>query len=105
MKTTIALALLAFGTSCFAQSSAPPLDPGLRQNTYRTASGGTLTVTSGQPPAGPVIPKPSFAALDRNNDGSIDETEAAAYITLANDFIYADHNRDGRISAREFNRW
>lgn len=105
MKNLIALALLGFAANSFAQSPAVPHDPGLRQNTYRSESGGTVTVTTGQPPAGPVIPKPSFAGLDRNGDGGIEETEAAAYITLANDFIYADHNRDGRISAREFNRW
>lgn len=105
MKTTIALVLLAFGAQSFAQGTAAPHDPGLRTSVYRSASGDTVTVTSGQPPARPAIPKPSFAALDRNNDGGIDETEAAAYVTLANDFIYADHNRDGRVSAREFKRW
>ena len=32
-------------------------------------------------------------------------TEARAYITLANDFDYADTNNDRRISRREFERW
>ena len=31
--------------------------------------------------------------------------QAAAYPLLANDFDYADSNRDHRISAREYARW
>ncbi|MCQ4167507.1 hypothetical protein [Tahibacter harae] len=66
---------------------------------------GDLIVRYGQPPPRPAEARPAFAALDRNGDGAIDEIEARAYLTLANDFDYADSNNDRRISAREFQRW
>jgi hypothetical protein len=66
---------------------------------------GDLIVRYGQPPPRAPESRPEFSALDRNTDGSVDAAEARSYLTLANDFDYADTNNDGRISRREFDRW
>jgi hypothetical protein len=75
-----------------------------QSTTYQTPQG-ELTVHSGQPQPRDYGPPPSFAQLDRGGRGSIGSDEAAAYPPLANDFIYADGNRDGRISRAEYERW
>ncbi len=73
--------------------------------TYQTAQG-PLIVNWGQPAPRDAGPPPAWAQLDANGDGSVDTQEAASgYILLANDFKYADSNRDGRISKSEYSRW
>lgn len=101
MKTLIALALC--GTAATASAQAPASDT-LREVRYPSARG-DLVVRYGQPPAKPAEPRPAFSALDGNGDGVIDEREASGYATLANDFEFADKNRDMRISQREYERW
>lgn len=72
--------------------------------TYQTPQG-TLTVDSSQPELPQYGPPPSFASLNRNDTGYITSNEAVAYPPLANDFIHADANRDGRVSKAEYQRW
>lgn len=99
MKRAIVLSMLVLAPAfAWAQSDT------LRETEYRDPRG-TVVVRWGQPPGRPAEPKPSFATLDRNGDGVVDEAEASAYLTLANDFDYADTNHDRRISRREFDRW
>jgi hypothetical protein len=74
-----------------------------RSTTYQTAQG-ELTVTSGQSAPRDFGPAPSFAQL-AGGASHIREDGAAAYPPLANDFIHADGNRDGRISESEYTRW
>lgn len=45
--------------------------------------------------------KPARASLDRNGDGAIDKSEAAAHPRLAERFDTLDKNRDGRLTAEE----
>lgn len=45
---------------------------------------------------------PSFAQLDRNHDGYVDSSEAAAYSAHADAFSRADRSGDGRLSPAEF---
>ncbi|MEP7042050.1 MAG: hypothetical protein ABI843_03245 [Dokdonella sp.] len=66
---------------------------------------GELTVHSGQPAPHSDGPPPPFAQLDHRGAGYITSEEANAYPLLANDFLYADANRDGRISKTEYERW
>lgn len=101
MKALLAIALCCGAAAVSAQTSS---SDGLREVQYPSPRG-DLTVRYGQPAAKPAEPKPAFAQLDRNGDGSIDENEAVGYRTLANDFEFADKNRDMRISPREFERW
>jgi hypothetical protein len=75
-----------------------------RSSTYQTPQG-EITVNSGQPAARDYGPAPAFAQLDRAGSGSLGSDEAEAYPPLANDFIHADGNRDGRISRVEYERW
>jgi len=67
--------------------------------------GGDLIVRSGETGYRPSGPAPSFAQLDTDGDRSISADEAIGYALLANDFLMADGNRDGRISQREYERW
>ncbi len=68
-------------------------------------SEGNVTVRSAGTGYTPSGPAPDFAQLDSNGNGSIDQSEASGYKLLANDFIKADGNQDGRISTREYERW
>lgn len=65
---------------------------------------GELTVHSQPAPAPSYGPAPAFAQL-AGSGKTISEEQAAAYPPLANDFINADQNRDGSISAAEYARW
>ena len=71
---------------------------------YQTPQG-ELTVHSSQPQSHDYGPPPPFAQLDTRGSGSLTATEADAYPPLANDFIHADANRDGRVSRAEYERW
>ncbi len=75
-----------------------------QSTTYQTPQG-TLEVNSGQPGPRAYGPPPPFAQLASSHDGFITRDEAAAYALLANDFIHADLNRDGRISKAEYAHW
>ncbi|HVT33672.1 MAG TPA: hypothetical protein VHE32_13565 [Rhodanobacteraceae bacterium] len=71
--------------------------------TYQTPEG-QLTVHAAQPGPRTYAPPPPFAQLS-GGKAYISEADAQAYDLLANDFIYADGNRDGRISQAEYERW
>lgn len=71
--------------------------------TYSTPDG-PLTVHTAQPGPRTYAPPPPFAQLSRGK-GYITSADAEAYDLLANDFIHADSNRDGRISQSEYERW
>lgn len=73
-----------------------------RTTTFNTPQGEVI-VNSGQPAARDYGPPPPFAQLAHG--GFITSTDADAYPPLANDFIHADSNRDGRISKAEYDRW
>lgn len=97
-RPTIALVLLAAATAA---------SPALAQNEVRLPrQNGELVVrSSGETGYRPSGPAPAFETLDADGNGSIGESEAAGYPLLANDFIKADGNRDGRVSRREYERW
>lgn len=85
---------------CVGTSSAAET----RTREYDTPDG-HLIVTYGQPESRPAGPPPDFEVLDRDGNGQLDETEARGYAVLANDFINADLNHDGRVSSREYAAW
>jgi len=70
---------------------------------YQTPEG-QLTVHSGQPGPRSYAPPPPFEQLS-GGKGYISQSDAQAYDLLANDFIHADGNRDGRISQAEYAHW
>lgn len=94
-RHVVTVTMLLFACSASAQD---------RSSTYETPRG-EVTVNSGQPQPRDYGPAPSFAQLDRAGSGSLGSEEAEAYPPLANDFIHADRNRDGRISRAEYERW
>lgn len=71
--------------------------------TYDTPDG-PLTVHTGQPAPHNFGPPPPFDTL-AHGKGYITTADAEGYGLLANDFIYADSNRDGRVSQAEYSRW
>ena len=64
---------------------------------------GQVTVNSGPAPAKPSGPAPDFASFAGGK--AITPEDASKYPLLANDFQYADSNRDGRVSKSEYQRW
>jgi hypothetical protein len=87
-------------------ASAPPsaMPPGNGNEVKMSTPQGEVTVKSSMPPAPSYGPPPDFAQLAHDGK-SIDADQAAAYPPLANDFLHADRNRDGRISKSEYQRW
>ncbi len=77
---------------------APP------QNASYPTPQGELTARSAPAAAPMVAPPPPFAELSGRGK-AITEDQAAAYPPLANDFIHADSNRNGTVSASEYARW
>lgn len=71
-----------------------------------SAAGGNANVEfrSSMPPAPEAGPAPDFSQL-ANGKKSISVDQAASYPPLANDFGYADKNRDGRVTQREYEAW
>jgi hypothetical protein len=84
---------------------AQPAAPGaMTGSTAMPTPQGQVTVNSGPAPAKPSGPAPDFATLS-GGKASVTPDMASAYPLLANDFQYADSNRDGRISKSEYQRW
>jgi hypothetical protein len=67
-------------------------------------AGAQVEVHSSQPQVAAMGTPPDFSTLAKSGK-SISEADAAAYPALANDFQYADKNRDGRITKSEYERW
>lgn len=90
-------------------SPAPPApgdtgSAGMTSGTAMSTPQGQVEVNSGPAPAKPAGPAPDWATLS-GGKASITPTQASAYPLLANDFQYADSNRDGRISKAEYTKW
>ena len=87
---------------------SPPASPTMPGSTGSAASyqtpQGELTVRSSPAPAPIVGPAPPFEQLSAGGR-AITEEQAAAYPPLANDFLNADRNRNGSISAGEYQQW
>ena len=94
---TAALALASF--SVMAQQGTTDESTAV----YQTPQG-QLTVHSSQPGARSYAPPPPFNELSHGK-AFITSEDAAGYDLLANDFLYADSNHDGRISRAEYDRW
>ena len=77
----------------------------LSQKTWTSREGDQTTLRSGQPDMKDFGPPPDFASLDTNGDGVIDVGESHGYAMLYIDYEFADHNRDKRISRREYAHW
>lgn len=92
-RTLAILAGLLAATGASAQDS---------RAVYHTPQG-EVVVNAGQPAPRDFGPPPPFAQLGHGNP--IGPEAADVYPPLANDFIRADRNRDGRISRAEYERW
>ena len=87
----------------------PPPPPGneagaMERSMHAPQGAGQVVVNSTPAPAKPSGPAPDFATLS-GGKGSISPAQASAFPLLANDFQYADANRDGRISKAEYQKW
>lgn len=100
---------LLFGGLALAQDAPAPAAssamtaPGNNSATYQTPQG-QVVINSVPAPAPTIGPAPEFAQLSGGSKG-ITAEQAAAYPPLANDFINADSNKDGKISKSEYARW
>ncbi len=99
LRTCALLTLTLCSTAAFAQQGTDS-----QTTTFQTAQG-EVVVHTGQPEARQYAPPPPFAQLDTRGAGYITSNEAGAYPPLANDFIHADGNRDGRVTRAEYERW
>ncbi|EIM04409.1 hypothetical protein LRK24_07390 [Rhodanobacter denitrificans] len=119
-RKSLLIAFATVGLLCggplIAQNTAPQTPPQAPMDTAPAPAGtaaatatmntpaGELVVHSSMPPPPPSGPAPAFEQLSGGGK-YISEEQASAYPLLANDFLYADHNRDGRISKSEYARW
>ena len=120
MLSALTAAALLFAGTLIAQDAPPPAPPPPSQAMPAPASTaadaavgqapsaqttqGQTTVASVPPPKPVIGPAPPFEQLSGGSK-SITEDQAVAYPPLANDFIHADTNRDGKISKSEYERW
>ena len=117
LLSTLTAGALLFAGSLIAQNTPAPPPPmpapastaaDAAANQGQTPSAqttqGQVTVASVPPPAPTIGPAPPFSQLSGGGKW-ITEDQAAAYPPLANDFIHADTNRDGKISKAEYERW
>ncbi|MBB3227154.1 hypothetical protein FHW69_001755 [Luteibacter sp. Sphag1AF] len=81
----------------------PPGDMGAGSTTMSTPQG-QVTVNQAPNPMPQAGPAPDFATLAGGKQ-YITESQASAYPLLANDFQFADKNRDGHISRSEYQAW
>ncbi len=115
LASTLVACMLLFGGNVLAQNMpAPPSSapspatdatgmPPSNTGSMRTPQG-EVTINSAPASAPAIGPPPSFEQLSAGAR-AITEKQAEAYPPLANDFINADSNRDGRISKAEYQRW
>jgi hypothetical protein len=117
MASALAACLLLFGGSLLAQDMSQPPPPQAMPPPPTDSSGmappntdsmrtpqGEVTVNSAPANAPAIGPAPSFEQLS-GGARSITESQAEAYPPLANDFINADRNRDGKVSKAEYQHW
>jgi len=86
-----------------ATSSAMAASSSSSAATYQTPQG-QVVVNSVPAPAPTIAPAPAFAQL-AGGGKSISAEQADSYPPLANDFLNADTNKDGKISKSEYERW
>ena len=102
-------AALSFGGAALAQDAPAPAassamaGSGNASATYQTPQG-QVVINSVAAPAPTIAPAPDFKTLAGNGKG-ITAEQAAAYPPLANDFLNADTNKDGKVSKSEYARW
>ncbi len=102
--------IIFFSAAVFAQDMSTPLAgaaapalPSPNTADMQTPKG-EVTVNSAPANAPSIAPAPSFEQLSGGGK-SISESQAEAYPPLANDFVHADSNRDGKISKPEYLHW
>lgn len=81
-----------------------PSDTAVRSQAAFQTPQGEVTVRSALPTPTPASAPPPFEQL-ASGGKFISADQASAYPPLANDFDYADSNRDHRVSAAEYARW
>ena len=104
----MAAALLSGGVALAQDAPAPAASSataasGSSSATYQTPQG-QVVVNSVPAPAPTIAPAPDFAQL-AGGGKSISAEQADSYPPLANDFLNADTNKDGKISKSEYERW
>ncbi|MEO8777801.1 MAG: hypothetical protein ABI389_03935 [Rhodanobacter sp.] len=108
VSSLLAGALLFSGVTLAQDAPAPApaaamSGSGTTSATYQTPQG-QLVVNSSPAPAPTFGPAPDFSQLSGGSKG-ITAEQAASYPPLANDFLNADSNKDGKISKSEYARW
>jgi len=104
----MAAALLSGGVALAQDTPAPAASSAMTASssssaTYQTPQG-QVVVKSVPAPAPTIAPAPDFAQL-AGGGKSISAEQADSYPPLANDFLNADTNKDGKISKSEYERW
>lgn len=96
------------GGTLLLSATLATAQPGAEEPPHSTrfpTQDGSLTVRWGATGFSNTSAAPSFDQLDTLHRGYIDAEQARAYPLLADDFIYADANRDGKLSRAEYERW
>ncbi|HET6631212.1 MAG TPA: hypothetical protein VFG73_00700 [Rhodanobacteraceae bacterium] len=80
-------------------------NPPVSQVEFTSRRGADVTITTRPQPLPHAGPPPAFAQLDTNHDGKLGTDEAQQYAPLANDYGFADRNRNGTVSTSEYQWW
>ena len=96
--------LLFAGASLAQDTPAPAASATATDTATFNTPQGQVVVKSAPAPAPTIAPAPSFQQLAAGGKG-ITEEQASAYPPLANDFLNADSNKNGKISEAEYARW
>ncbi|HWU75984.1 MAG TPA: hypothetical protein VN043_05740 [Rhodanobacter sp.] len=103
---SLAMAGVLFTGAAAAQATPPASSasaPTTASATYQTPQG-TVVMNSVSAAAPTIAPAPDFKTLSGGKKW-ITEEQATTYPPLANDFIHADSNKDGKISQSEYMHW
>ncbi len=84
------------------KSQAKPADRSTRSERTRPTASGSASAGAGSSSAGASASKKSFTELDRDNDGSLSQMEAAADANAKSNFESLDKNNDEKLSRSEY---
>ena len=102
LHRTLLAAALVLATGVAAAQSTTAADPARADATTRIQVAPDVTLLTRAADPAMLQASRAFDALDRNGDGTVDRTEAAAEPGLADSFARVDSSGNGRLDRDEY---